>query len=408
MLRLTVFNVGQASSVLIDFGRGRLGVIDCGAGVSGKNPLAEELAGRLRREPATSIIFLLLTHLDWDHINGFVDLAENITIRNKIRRIFCDSTEFRSLWEVVTSFLRGRDRAGLEKNVTTSRNIRSFGFINKIISSPPPGVGLDFHGSLISPQPANPEEYPVRLRLSELSDDFVLLLLSPSQALRDRAAQGIRASLQEDRLASDLLKSIGGSRPDWNAASTVLVIEHGGARVLLSGDANSLTWSEIFSRGGDRYLNSDVAVAWHHGARLGSRKGENYDEKVWSSVLRREVGKSPCVLISHGCGHYGHPHEDTIRSIKNYGGTVACTQLRERSPISAADYSRAINFLGLNVFPNLAEGWDIYSEDVNACSGNIVADIGETGSVSIACEGPRQFGGPSRPPCCLFPPAKSE
>lgn len=409
MLRLTVFNVGQASSVLVDFGRGRLGIIDCGAGVSGKNPLAEELALRLRREPAASIIFLLFTHLDWDHINGFVDIAKDVTVRNKLRRLFCDGTEFRSLWEVLTSFLRERDRAGLEKNATTSRNIKSLGFINKIISSPPPGVGLDFHNTLVSPQPANTEEYPVRIRIPELGDDFVLWLLSPSQALRDKAAQGVRASLQEDRFASGLLKSIGGSRPDWNAASTVLIIEHRGARVLFSGDANSLTWSEIFARGGERYLSSDITVAWHHGARLGSRAGENYDEKVWASVLRRDGGKSPCVLISHGCGRYGHPHKDTVRSIENHGGAVACTQLRERNPITVDDYWRAINSLGLNVYPNLTEGWDVYSEDVNACSGNILADVEETGDVSIHCEGPRQLGGSSRPACCLFsPPAESE
>jgi glyoxylase-like metal-dependent hydrolase (beta-lactamase superfamily II) len=78
MLRVTVFNVGQASSALIDFGRNRLGVIDAGVDASGRNPLVGALRQRLTEDPTCRLLFVLLTHLDWDHISGIADFGDPV------------------------------------------------------------------------------------------------------------------------------------------------------------------------------------------------------------------------------------------------------------------------------------------------------------------------------------------
>ncbi len=244
MLQLTVFDVGQASSVLVDLGDGCLGVIDCGVGAPNRNPMSEEIARRFERDPTSYLSFVLFTHLDWDHINGFAGLMAPI-IKERIHRLYCNGLEFRSLWEVVANFVRSNKRARFDRNPPTARNIESLGHINKILTSPP---HIDFHGELVSPEFSDPTVYPVQIKLADLSDEIMLRLFSPSQLLRDKAVTCIGKAFNDDNMNQyyRLMESIGASRPDWNAASAVLSLEYKGARVLFGGDANHLTWSEIF------------------------------------------------------------------------------------------------------------------------------------------------------------------
>src|SRR5258708_7461722 len=101
MLRLTVFNVGQASSALLDFGKGRLGIIDCGVGLTGANPLVERVKSVIAGNANAEISFVILSHLDWDHINGIGDLIREEKIRKRIRRLCCNGSDFRLLLEIV-------------------------------------------------------------------------------------------------------------------------------------------------------------------------------------------------------------------------------------------------------------------------------------------------------------------
>jgi beta-lactamase superfamily II metal-dependent hydrolase len=399
-LQVTVFDVGQASSILVDFGRGCLGVIDCGVNISGKNPLSEELIRRLESDSTSYISFILFTHLDWDHISGFEGLIHPV-IKKRIRRLYCNGLEFRSLWEVVGKFVRRNKRARFDRNPPVARNIKSLGHINKLLDNPP---HPDFHGELVAPESSDPTVYPVQIKLADLDGKFFIRLFAPSQSLRNKAASGLRKCLDGEPTYSGLMESIGRTRPDWNAASAIISIEYKGVRVLFGGDANHLTWSEVLSRDDHQLLRSDVVVAWHHGARLGFHGGEDYDEKVWRSVFgKTEVGsdRSACTLVSHGCSHYGHPHNKTIESISRCGANVICTQLRDGLVKDANERREAISAARQDIHLGMAGEWDVYRIASNACSGNITAQIRDDGEISINCEGPRQPGDAPESRCCL-------
>jgi Metallo-beta-lactamase superfamily len=404
MLRVKVFDVGQASSVLLDFGRGRLGVIDAGVDASGRNPLAAAIRQRFAEDPVCTVVFVLLTHLDWDHISGAAGLGDP-AIRPRVRRLYCNGLGFRTLFEVVERFAQENQKARFDRNRTTSRNLGALGVLGSLLAAPPVGAG-DFHGELVAPEASDPEAYPVLLKIKELGEEFVLRLFAPSQDLRDRAASGL--SRRVDRFSSssyrDLLVSVGRSRPEWNAASAVLTIEHKGKRLLFGGDANHLTWRDIFGRDVDgRLVRSDLSLACHHGARLGSHGGEDYDDKVWRSVLG--VGQpSPFVLISHGCGRYGHPHDETVHAVKRRGGLVACTQLRDRSASDAKEREELVRSLNLDDFPGDLDEWEIIDTDHNSCSGTLTAEIDDGGRLSVTAAGPRQVGSAALPACCLYVP----
>ncbi len=145
-------------------------------------------------------------------------------------------------------------------------------------------------------------------------------------------------------------------------------------------------------------------MAWHHGARLGSYRGEDYDEKVWSYVFsgREDCDESPYTFVSHGCGHYGHPHHKTISAISQCGADVFCTQLREGLVKDADERRDAMSAAGLDVHLGMADEWDVYRINSNACSGNITAKVSDTGKISVICGGPRQRGNASNSSCCLF------
>jgi len=401
MLRATIFNVGQASSIMVDFGKGRLAIVDCGVGVSGRNPLAEEIRRRLDHDPSARLAFVLFTHLDWDHINGVVELARGT--KDRIGKIYCN-LEFRCLWDVVTTFARTYKRARFDRNPSAARNLTALGAINKMLEAPPAGV-MDFHGELVAPESSNPNAYPVRLRVEGIDDDFSVWLFAPSQTLRDGAASALRRVLGGDLKQGELLESISKHRPDWNAASAVMAIEHRGRRILFGGDANFRTWSEILSRNGCEAVMSDVIVAWHHGARLGHHAGEDHDSKVWDFVLGDGSQKPAGVLVSHGAGRYGHPHGETIDAINRRGAAVACTQLREGLVTDLEEVNEAMVAAGFDRDVGAADEWSVYRSDGNACSGNIMVEIDDKGALTIKCDGPRQIGDAPRRWCCLYPAA---
>ncbi|MES1243030.1 MAG: hypothetical protein ABUT39_15545 [Acidobacteriota bacterium] len=260
----------------------------------------------------------------------------------------------------------------------------------------------DFHFELVAPTGASPSTYPVILEQSGLSPDILLSLLAPSQVLRDRVLNMLSILSEPGSDLSSLLGTMLETSVDWNAASAVVTLEYRGVRVLFGGDANAITWKEILRRlGNSNYLECDVAIAWHHGARLGVVGGQDYDQVAWKRVLRQSPEGQSHVLVSHGCGRYGHPHSETIEAVTNNGGMIYCTQLRKAGKRFEVEDESFAELGGLGA------GWDgesveVFTVDENACCGNINVNISHAGMIDLNCDGPglsREGGFPEF--CCL-------
>lgn len=397
MLKITVYNVGQASSILLDFGGGRFAVVDCGVNGSPSNPLVEDLRARVAENPRAIILFVLLTHLDLDHINGLADFLAEEALARRVRRLFCNDAEFRALLELVRrTDLVG---SGVSMNPSASRGLRALAAVNGLIASPPRGR-RDFHSELVAPTGSDPTEYPVELRVEGLAPEFRVVLFAPSQDLRNGVRRSLNEFLAQDLPSREILAAVGRRRVDWNSASAVLAIEHGGRRVLLGGDANSSTWSDILAREtAEEQLKSDVVVAWHHGARLGSSQGVNLDEKVWSVVLDGGGQRKKHVLASHGRGNrYNHPHPEVIQLVETLKGEVLCTQLRRGSQSRTQGELTAFRRVGLALGWDPREEVEYFRTDRDSCCGDISVQVEPNGDIAVHRS--RSLTESARHPCC--------
>jgi competence protein ComEC len=81
-LRLTLLDVGQGSSVLLEFPGGRTALVDGGgyAGTAGYDVGARVVAPFLWRRKIATIDTLILTHPNSDHVNGLLFIAENFQV----------------------------------------------------------------------------------------------------------------------------------------------------------------------------------------------------------------------------------------------------------------------------------------------------------------------------------------
>ncbi|HEX4966598.1 MAG TPA: hypothetical protein VF173_37660 [Thermoanaerobaculia bacterium] len=376
-----------------------MGIIDCGVESASHNPLSKAILDIIDRNKETTIDFLMITHLDWDHISGLSDLILDNRILKRIERIYCNGAEFRTLWEVAKKTLR--PGTGVATNVSSERKLTALGALAETLRL----AALkrqDLHFELVAPSGSMPSVYPVKLE-QKLLGEVSLSLFSPSQALRDRAFSVLSSLSEPNSDLSTFLGSMLESKVDWNAASAVVALDYKGRRVLFGGDANILTWKEISNRIASlSQIECDVVIAWHHGARLGFSSGRDYDSSIWEGVLGKNRDDHKYVLISHGCGRYGHPHIETVTSVVKNDGLIYCTQLHRKREVSLSELPGDCEKLGI-----MGSGWDGEDVDViqtsNACSGNITVTIADDGLVSVNCAGPRGPG-ELQPGefCCLY------
>ncbi len=99
----------------------------------------------------------------------------------------------------------------------------------------------------------------------------------------------------------------------YNDYSVVLLIEYGGKRVLLTGDAEKEAETAFAGMIKDRV---DVLKVGHHGSFSSTR------EELMSKA------KPSYAVISCGAGNdYGYPHKETLKILEKYGARVYRTDL---------------------------------------------------------------------------------
>jgi competence protein ComEC len=112
-LRVTVLDVGQGSSVLLEFPGGTTALVDGGgfAGTAGFDVGARVVAPFLWRQKIATIDTLILTHPNSDHVNGLTFIAENFHVRS-----LWTNGEYRPI-----PGYEGLIRTGLERGIALPR-----------------------------------------------------------------------------------------------------------------------------------------------------------------------------------------------------------------------------------------------------------------------------------------------
>jgi competence protein ComEC len=116
-----------------------------------------------------------------------------------------------------------------------------------------------------------------------------------------------------------LLAAMGRDRP--NHSSTVITLEIGGVRFLVSGDADAQAWNRMLDRGID--VRADVLRVPHHGADMGSARSSTLD-RVLDAVAASYFIVSVGTLNS-----YRHPRAETISKLRQRcpPARIMCTEV---------------------------------------------------------------------------------
>jgi competence protein ComEC len=104
------------------------------------------------------------------------------------------------------------------------------------------------------------------------------------------------------------------AQEDPNEASTVVLVEYGAVRMLLTGDAEAGEEEWLIGRWGADGLRADVLKAGHHGSTSSS------------SAPFLDAVRPRLAIVSSGAGNmYKHPHPETLEAFAARGVIVART-----------------------------------------------------------------------------------
>jgi beta-lactamase superfamily II metal-dependent hydrolase len=371
-LKVHVLDVGQGAATVLDFGQARYGLVDCGGQVGTSNAAVVRFLRDARRaNPFMRIVFLLITHLDFDHIRAIKGLFSDGDLRDRIERLYCNDLAYRMLLKVLRDAIRPGQGIGFNQSSRPALEVLQA--LGSFVLSRSAKANLHFE--FVAPEASDPERYPVPLVVPGLGANVVLRLWAPSQRLRDEALE-LQAWNE-----TEVLRAVFSGREieQWNAASAVVSIDVGKSRILLTGDATSRTWEEILQRAGASWVGADAVVAWHHGGRLGTRGGFDHDEHVWSRVLRKDGG---VVCISCGAqNRYRHPHDETLRAVGKCRAETYCTQRGRARRETQVPLPRDS---GTMLLRSAAKALWVEETPDGRCCGDIILEVGDGHPLSVS------------------------
>lgn len=117
--------------------------------------------------------------------------------------------------------------------------------------------------------------------------------------------------LNDGNLNIDIIAPVESSYSDLNNYSAVIKLNYGSTSFLFMGDAEKLVENQITAE-----VNADVIKVGHHGSEYSS--GESFIEAVSPKYA----------VISVGVGNqYGHPSNETLKTLNSVGSTIYRTDL---------------------------------------------------------------------------------
>ena len=100
---------------------------------------------------------------------------------------------------------------------------------------------------------------------------------------------------------------------DKNDTSIVLRLVYGESEVLLTGDASTKIEKYLVSKYG-KNLESDILKLGHHGSKTST-----------SEEFLQVVSPSSVVISAGKDNRYGHPHQEVIRGVQDFGSNIYST-----------------------------------------------------------------------------------
>ena len=262
LMEIHFIDVGQGDAIYIEFPDGKDMLVDAG---DTKNANTQALLNYINNYGSANdgIDYVMLTHVDADHVGGMDNVLESYTIRNiYMPNIGTEASDpERGYWTTVT-YGQFYDAAYSE------------------------GATIRY----------NEGDFTIS------GEDWKIDVYCPAASEYDDFDEGSTGSKEK------------------NDMSPVMIIEYAGVRTLLSGDLNStaesnlFAWSEedFIAHTGMSKIDCSVIKAGHHGSR----------DSTSTALL--EFCDPEHVIISCGADNsYGHPHQEVIDRIVAYDASMS-------------------------------------------------------------------------------------
>ena len=324
MLRLEVLPARYGDCIWIEYGRDPVRRILVDGGAPGV--YRRTLRPRLRRLPDKERRFelLVVTHVDYDHIRGVIELALDDRLPFEAKDVWFNG--FRHIPDKPPDILAGKHGEQLtDLLVSKGASWNAHGFGTDAVVVPDQGAlpRVEFDGGLSLTLMS-----PTVTMLADLRADWEQscadINITPEE-LEEARKQGRFETLDASGPASE---AAGPQRPDVerllrepfqeddsaaNGSSIALLLEYQTRRILLAGDAHPSTLVETIGRIGGGRLALDACKLPHHGSR-GSV----------SSELIKRLDCDAYIFSSNG-DQFSHPHPEAVARVIEYGGD--CPQL---------------------------------------------------------------------------------
>jgi glyoxylase-like metal-dependent hydrolase (beta-lactamase superfamily II) len=317
MFRLEVLPARYGDCILLAYGSNPIRRILVDGGAPGV--YRRTLKPRLIQLPDEEREFelLVVTHVDYDHIRGIIELAQDEALPFKARDVWFNG--YRHLPQPPgPEVLAGKHGELLTDIILKNgHNWNHHGFDGKAVVIPesgkPPRIEFDEGLTITLMGPTIPMLADLREDWEKSCEDIDI---SP-QALEEARAEGRFALLGEDETGEEkarpdieqLLRE--GFREDHssaNGSSIALLVEYGDYSVLLAGDAHPSTLVDSIKHLGETKLKLDLCKLPHHGSR-GSISAE----------LIKHLECEHYIFSSNG-DQFQHPHPEAVARVIGYGG----------------------------------------------------------------------------------------
>jgi beta-lactamase superfamily II metal-dependent hydrolase len=313
LLELYVIDVGQGDGVLVRTPDDRWHLID--AGIANEDQMTKKGAANFIRwkfiedlqAPAVSLATVLVTHSDYDHYGGLIDLLSGKLRDGRTFGIAVEDFYHSGVGRFASSPKLGRDEPG------------------RVAPLPIPGVGPGRDGKFITELLSGKTSFRTPARPFEQTfGEYARLVAKVAKrvrrlSFRDRFLPGyapgetqvtisVLGPILEQLETGPLgLRVLGSESVTRNGHSIVLRLDYGNARILLTGDLNSKSQELLLSYQPETEFTVDVAKACHHGS-----------EDVDVSFLRAIAARA--TVISSGDNEdYSHPRPVVMGASARYG-----------------------------------------------------------------------------------------
>jgi beta-lactamase superfamily II metal-dependent hydrolase len=333
-IRVTIFDVGQGDSILLEFPGNKIGIIDYYENPDFSPPRKQALLSRLKGLSPKEIEFLCITHPDSDHYQGLTNLLHYFSRQNiRLKSYWCSGWLF-DLIKRVKFRSKGyqKEREEIEKlaRFFDPQNLKGMGIdvvlcgnlFQEIDTARKLSLPENLRIFALSPLAIDVAVESQKLHIADLYFTIKDAFKYTEMRKRIRSA----ASRHRSRIKNveeQILKYI--RRPQelyFNHISIALLFQFGKSALVFGGDVLGPKWEEIIEEFSKQNrilrLEADLLKVSHHGGTHGRREETN---AIFKSILQNDG----YACISVGSGESKHPRWQVLQSIKRISPRLYCT-----------------------------------------------------------------------------------